>query len=329
MDRTLVTGGCGFIGSNFVRMLLAKADIEVVNLDLLTYAGNKNNLKGVDGAKNYSFIKGDIADKKTVKKALDGVDTVFNFAAESHVDNSIKDAGAFVHTNVEGTRNIAQCAMDVGVKRLVQIGTDEVYGSVEEGSSKETDRLEPRNPYSACKAASDLLALSFNTTFGFDVVVTRSSNNYGPYQYPEKAIPLFITNLIEGQKVPLYGDGKNVRDWLHVEDNCTGIITAAQKGKPGNIYNIGGGNEVQNVDLTHKILSLLGKGEEMILHVEDRKGHDRRYSLDCSKMRALGWEPRKKFGVGLRETVDWYAKNEWWWKPLKKKQAMQAKGGKK
>lgn len=319
MDRVLVTGGCGFIGSNFIRMLLKETDCEVVNLDLLTYAGNPANLKDVEGNKGYKFIKGDIADQAVVKKALEGVDAVFSFAAESHVDNSIKDSTAFVHTNVSGTKNMVECAMNAQVERYLQVSTDEVYGSVEKGSSKETDRLEPRNPYSACKAASDLIALSYFTTFGFDVVVTRSSNNYGPYQYPEKVIPLFVTNLIEGKKVPLYGDGKNVRDWLHVQDNCEAIMLAGQKGKKGEIYNIGGGNEVENIVLTEKILGLMGKGREMIMPVEDRKGHDRRYSLDSSKMSALGWKPGVEFDDGLKETVEWYVKNRQWWKPLKAK----------
>ncbi|MBI4210211.1 MAG: dTDP-glucose 4,6-dehydratase [Candidatus Diapherotrites archaeon] len=319
MDRVLVTGGAGFIGSNFIRTLLGTTDTEVVNLDLLTYAGNLDNLKGVEREKRYKFIKADIADRSAVMNALDGVDTVIHFAAESHVDNSIKDASAFVHTNVQGTKNMVECAMNSGVKRFLSIGTDEVYGSVEKGSSKETDMLEPRNPYSATKAASDLIALSYFTTFGFDVVVTRSSNNYGPYQYPEKVIPLFITNLIDGKKVPLYGDGLNVRDWLHVEDNCGGILAAARKGKPGNIYNIGGGNEVRNIDLTKKILKFTRRDEGFIEPVEDRKGHDRRYSLDSSKIKSLGWRPRKKLDDGLRETVEWYMKNEWWWRPLKAK----------
>ena len=318
MQKVLVTGGCGFIGSNFVRMLLNETDFEVVNLDLLTYAGNPKNLKDMQGNMNYKFIKGDIADRKIVEKALDGgVDTVFNFAAESHVDNSIKDASLFVHANVLGVKNMVECSMKSGVERFVQVSTDEIYGSVEKGSSKETDMLEPRNPYSACKAGGELLALSFFTTFGFDVVVTRSSNNYGPYQYPEKVIPLFATNLIEGKKVPLYGDGKNVRDWLHVDDNCRGILAVAKKGKKGEVYNIGGGNEVQNIDLTMKILELMGKGKDSIQQVEDRKGHDRRYSLDSSKAKALGWKPEKNFDDGLAETVQWYKKNEWWWRPLK------------
>lgn len=319
MDTVLVTGGAGFIGSNFVRMLLKETDLEVINLDLLTYAGNPANLKDVEKNPHYNFIRGDIADKKAVSQALAGVDTVFHFAAESHVDNSIKDASAFVHTNVLGTKTVVECAMDAGVGRMVHVSTDEVYGSVESGSSKETDMLEPRNPYSATKAASDLLALSYVNTFGLDLVVTRSSNNYGAYQYPEKFLPLFITNIIEGKKVPVYGDGRNIRDWLWVEDNCRGILLAGQRGKKGEIYNIGGGNEVENIEVTKKILQLMGKDDSFIQHVQDRKGHDKRYSLDSSKMHSLGWKPRKEFGDGLRETIDWYKKNEKWWKPLKVK----------
>lgn len=325
MQKVLVTGGCGFIGSNFVRMLLSETEFDVVNLDLLTYAGNPANLKDIGKNPRYSFVRGNIADPKTVAKAMRGVDIVFNFAAESHVDNSIADASEFVRTNVMGTRNMAQCALSQGVSRMVQIGTDEVYGSVEKGSSHETDRLEPRNPYSATKAASDLLALSYATTFGLDLIVTRSSNNYGPYQYPEKALPLFITNLIEGKKIPLYGDGKNIRDWLFVQDNCHAILLAAQRGKSREIYNIGGENERHNINVAKKILSLMGKGEEWIEYVQDRKGHDRRYSLDSAKMKALGWRPQKKFEDGLRETVEWYKDNEKWWKPLKAAKAKEAK----
>jgi len=317
MDRILVTGGAGFIGSNFVRMLLACTDCEIINYDLLTYAGNTDNLKGVEKDPRYRFVKGDICNKKSVEKAIDGVDTVFNFAAESHVDNSIKDSGEFVRTNVLGTKTMAECSMNEGVNRMVHISTDEVYGSVEKGSSKETDRLEPR-PYSATKAGSDLMALSYFTTFGFDIVVTRSSNNYGPYQHPEKVIPLFVTNLLQGKKVPLYGDGKNVRDWLYVEDNCEAVLLAGRKGKKGEIYNIGGGNEVANIELTNMLLELTGKAQEMIEPVADRLGHDRRYSLDSSKMESLGWKPRKKFADGLAQTVEWYKENEWWWRPLKK-----------
>ncbi|MEK6958164.1 MAG: dTDP-glucose 4,6-dehydratase [archaeon] len=319
MQKILVTGGCGFIGSNFVRMLLAQTDMEVVNLDLLTYAGNLENLKDVGDNKRYTFIKGDIANKPDADKAMKGIDTVISFAAESHVDNSINDSEPFIRTNVSGTKVMLDCARKNNVERFCQIGTDEVYGSVEKGASTEKDRLEPRNPYSATKAASDLLALSYANTYGMNVVVTRSSNNYGPYQYPEKVIPLFVTNILEGKKVPLYGTGTNIRDWLHVDDNCRGILRVAEKGKKGEIYNIGGGNEVTNIDLTKKILRLMGKGEESIERVADRKGHDIRYSLDSSKLGKLGWAPKKNFEQGLKETVDWYRNNSWWWKPLKQK----------
>ncbi len=319
MQKILVTGGCGFIGSNFVRMLLAQTDMEVVNLDLLTYAGNLENLKDVGDNKRYTFIKGDIANKPDADKAMKGIDTVISFAAESHVDNSINDSEPFIRTNVSGTKVMLDCARKNNVERFCQIGTDEVYGSVEKGASTEKDRLEPRNPYSATKAASDLLALSYANTYGMNVVVTRSSNNYGPYQYPEKVIPLFVTNILEGKKVPLYGTGTNIRDWLHVDDNCRGILRVAEKGKKGEIYNIGGGNEVTNIDLTKKILRLMGKGGESIERVADRKGHDIRYSLDSSKLGKLGWAPKKNFEQGLKETVDWYRNNSWWWKPLKQK----------
>ncbi|MEM4256841.1 MAG: dTDP-glucose 4,6-dehydratase [Candidatus Diapherotrites archaeon] len=318
MKRVLVTGGLGFIGSNFIRVLLKSKKYEVINLDLITYAGNPENLKEFEKNPNYKFIKGDIADKKIVEIALENVDLVFNFAAESHVDRSIKDSSDFIHTNVFGVKNMVECSMKAGVKRFVQISTDEVYGSVEKGSSKEIDRLEPRNPYSATKASGDLIALSYFHTYGFDVIITRSSNNYGPYQYPEKIIPLFITNLLEGKKVPLYGNGKNIRDWLYVEDNCNAILLVGEKGKKGEIYNIGGNNEIQNIELTKKILSLLGKNESWIQFVEDRKGHDKRYSLDSTKVKNLGWEPKKTFEEGLKETIEWYKKNEAWWKKLKR-----------
>ncbi|MEM4326814.1 MAG: dTDP-glucose 4,6-dehydratase [Candidatus Diapherotrites archaeon] len=318
MKRVLVTGGLGFIGSNFIRVLLKSKKYEVINLDLITYAGNPENLKEFEKNPNYKFIKGDIADKKIAEIALENVDLVFNFAAESHVDRSIKDSSDFIHTNVFGVKNMVECSMKAGVKRFVQISTDEVYGSVEKGSSKEIDRLEPRNPYSATKASGDLIALSYFHTYGFDVIITRSSNNYGPYQYPEKIIPLFITNLLEGKKVPLYGNGKNIRDWLYVEDNCNAILLVGEKGKKGEIYNIGGNNEIQNIELTKKILSLLGKNESWIQFVEDRKGHDKRYSLDSTKVKNLGWEPKKTFEEGLKETIEWYKKNEAWWKKLKR-----------
>jgi len=315
--KILVTGGCGFIGSNFVRMLLKETQLEIINLDALTYAGNPENLKSVEDNERYTFVKGDITNKEDIENAMNGVDIVYHFAAESHVDNSINDSDPFIRTNVIGTKNMLDVGMQKGIKRFVHVSTDEVYGSVEQGKSTEEDKLEPRNPYSASKAASDLLALSYANTYGLDVVVTRSSNNYGPYQYPEKVIPLFVTNLMEEKKVPVYGAGKNIRDWLFVEDNCRGILTAGEKGKKGNIYNVDGGNELSNIELTKRILAMMGKGEEMIQHVEDRKGHDLRYSLNSSKLEALGWKPKKNFEEGLKETVEWYKNNEAWWKPLK------------
>ncbi|MAG18442.1 MAG: dTDP-glucose 4,6-dehydratase [Candidatus Diapherotrites archaeon] len=319
MKKVLVTGGCGFIGSNFVRMLLEETELEVVNLDLLTYAGNPENLKDVQDNERYTFVKGDIKSRADVEKAMEGVDTVFHFAAESHVDNSINDSDPFIMTNVLGTKNMMDVAMAKGVEKFIHVSTDEVYGSVEEGSSTEKDLLEPRNPYSASKAASDLLVLSYVNTFDFNACITRSSNNYGPYQFPEKLIPLFVTNLMENKKVPVYGTGENIRDWLYVKDNCKGILIAGQKGKKGNIYNVDGGNELSNIELTKRILNMMGKGEEMIEHVEDRKGHDLRYSLDSSKLESFGWKPEKNFDEGLKETVEWYKNNESWWKPLKVK----------
>ncbi len=319
MQKILVTGGCGFIGSNFVRLLLEETQLGIVNLDSLTYAGNLANLKDVENNEKYSFVKGDIVNKADVEKAMEGVDTVFHFAAESHVDNSINNADPFIKTNIQGTKKLLDVAREKNIERFVHISTDEVYGSVEEGKSTEKDILKPRNPYSASKAASDLLALSYANTYHIDVIVTRSSNNYGPYQYPEKVIPLFVTNLMEEKKVPLYGTGENIRDWLFVEDNCRGIFTAGEKGKSGEIYNVDGGNELSNIELTKRILNEMGKTEEMIEQVEDRKGHDLRYSLNSSKLEALGWKPKKNFEAGLKETIKWYKENEAWWKPLLKR----------
>ncbi len=318
--KLLVTGGCGFIGSNFVRYCLQKhPGHEIVNLDKLTYAGRKENLKDIEGNKNYSFMKGDICDRKTVKKAMEGCDGVINFAAESHVDRSINNPTDFIKTDVFGAFTLLEEAKQQGIKKFCQISTDEVYGQALEGSFRETDVLMPRNPYSASKAGADRLAYSFYATYGIDVVITRSSNNFGPYQFPEKVIPLFVTNLLQGKKVPLYGDGKNVRDWLYVLDNCEAIDLCLQKGRAGEVYNIGGGNEVENIELTRMILKELGKGEEMIERVKDRPGHDRRYSLDCSKIeKDIGWKPRHDFRKALHETVQWYKNNENWWKPLLK-----------
>ena len=318
--KLLVTGGAGFIGSNFIRYYLKNhPSHEIVNLDKLTYAGRKENLKQIEKNENYSFIKGDICNREIVKKAMQGCDAVINFAAESHVDRSILDATQFIKTDVLGAFTLLDEARVQNVNVFCQVSSDEVYGHILDGSFKETDALMPRNPYSASKAAADRLAYSFFATYGMDVVITRSSNNFGPHQFPEKVIPLFVTNLLQGKKVPLYGDGKNVRDWLYVIDNCEAIDLCLQKGVAGEAYNIGGGNEIENIELTRMILKALGKGEEMIEWVKDRPGHDRRYSLDCTKIKKeLGWQPKHDFKKALLETIEWYKNNEWWWKPLLK-----------
>ena len=318
MVEVLVTGGAGFIGSNFVRLILNKyPDYEVINLDAMTYAGNLDNLKDIEKNKNYRFVQGDIRDEDVVDKVMKGVDAVVNFAAESHVDRSIGGAADFIQTDVYGTFVLLESARQHGVGRYLQISTDEVYGSTKEGSFVETDRLEPSSPYSASKAGGDMQVMAYHTTYGLPTIITRSSNNFGPYQYPEKIIPLFITNLVENLKVPLYGDGLNVRDWIYVNDNCEGLDMVLHKGEVGEIYNIGGGNERSNIFITNKILEMLGKGEDMIEPVADRPGHDFRYSIDCSKANALGWTPAHNFEDALKETVDWYLNNEWWWKKIK------------
>lgn len=320
----LVTGGAGFIGSNFIRHMLAEhPDTRIVNLDALTYAGNPESLRDVADNPNYTFVKGDICDPGAVAAVFSHhpIETVVHFAAESHVDRSIADGAAFVRTNVLGTFTLLDYALKHGVRRFIHVSTDEVYGSTREGSFVETDNLNPSSPYSASKAGSDLLARSFFITHGLPVIVTRCTNNYGPYQFPEKLIPLFATNLLEGKKVPVYGTGRNVRDWLYVLDHCRAIDFIFQHGKPGEVYNIGGGAEKTNLEITEKILELLGKDESMIEYVPDRKGHDFRYSLDFGKLRALGWEPAYTFDDALAATIKWYAENEWWWRPLKGRSA--------
>ena len=315
----LVTGGAGFIGSNFIRhMLTEHPDTRIVNLDALTYAGNLENLRDVADNPNYTFVRGDICDPDTVAAVFRDhpIDTIVHFAAESHVDRSISDGAAFVRTNVLGTFTLLDCARKHGVRRFIHISTDEVYGSTREGSFAETDTLNPSSPYSSSKAASDLLARSFFITHGLPVIVTRCTNNYGPYQFPEKLIPFFTTNLLQGKKVPVYGTGRNIRDWLYVIDHCRAIDFILQHGEPGEIYNIGGGAERTNLDITRKILELLGKDESMIEYVPDRKGHDFRYSLDFGKLRKLGWKPAYRFDDALEATVEWYVENEWWWRPL-------------
>jgi dTDP-glucose 4,6-dehydratase len=319
MTEVLVTGGAGFIGSNFVRYAIAThPEWHVTTLDKLTYAGRLENLRDVADNPRHTFVKGDIADAAVAAPLVKAADYVVHFAAETHVDRSILQAGEFITTDIFGTFVLLEAARQApNLKRFVQISTDEVYGSVPTGSSKETDELKPRNPYSASKAGADRLAYSYWATHNVPVIMTRASNNYGPNQFPEKVIPLFITNLLNDLPVPLYGDGQNVRDWLHVEDHCRGVDLLLTAGQPGEVYNIGGGNEVRNVDLTHRLLELLDKPKTLITPVEDRLGHDRRYSLDTSKLRAMGWSPKHDFAHGLAETVEWYRANEWWWRPIK------------
>jgi dTDP-glucose 4,6-dehydratase len=315
--RLFVTGAAGFIGSNYVRRVLATSDDDVTVYDALTYAGNEATLHDLESNARYTFVKGDIRDREAVARAMEGHDAVVHFAAESHVDRSIVNPDEFVSTNCLGTNVMCDVAQRVGVDRFLHISTDEVYGSIDEGSFTETDRPSPRSPYSASKAASDLIALSYLETYGLPVIVTRSSNNFGPYQFPEKVIPLFVTNLLDGAKVPLYGDGLNVRDWCFVDDNCAGVDLVLREGAVGEIYNIGAGNEITNRELTERILASLGAGEDMIQYVEDRLGHDRRYSIDCSKVRALGWQPDRDLADALEATVAWYRDNRSWWEPLK------------
>ncbi|MFA6001906.1 MAG: dTDP-glucose 4,6-dehydratase [Thermoleophilia bacterium] len=316
--KILVTGGAGFIGSNFIRLIFSKhPDYEVINLDKLTYAGNLDNLKDIESNANYRFVQGDICDEDVVDKVMDKIDAVVNFAAESHVDRSIGVPGDFIQTDVFGTYVLLEAARQHGVGRYLQISTDEVYGSIKEGSFVETDILEPSSPYSASKAGGDMQVMAYHTTFGLPTLITRSSNNFGPYQYPEKLIPLFATNAMENLDLPLYGAGTNVRDWIYVTDNCDAIDIVLHEGEVGQIYNIGGGNERDNIYITKKILELLGKPESLIRQVADRLGHDLRYSIDCSKVRDLGWKPAFDFDDALKETVDWYVNNRWWWEKIK------------
>jgi len=317
--HVLVTGGAGFIGSNFVRWAHQHhPDWRITTLDKLTYAGRLENLAEVSSSPRHQFVKGDIADATVAAPLVREADIVIHFAAETHVDRSIASAGEFIHTDVFGTFVLLEAARDSSrLRRFVQISTDEVYGSVPSGRSKETDELRPRNPYSASKAGADRLAFSYFATYGVPVIVTRASNNYGSHQFPEKVIPLFITNAIDDVPLPLYGDGLNVRDWLHVDDHCRAIDLLIDRGEPGEVYNIGGGNEVRNVDLTHRILELCGRPASLIKAVADRPGHDRRYALDTAKLESLGWRPAVPFDRGLAETVEWYRTHESWWRPIK------------
>lgn len=323
MPTLLVTGGCGFIGSNFIRHLLATdPDCTVLNFDALTYAGNLANLKDVTNHPNYKFIKGDVTSRDDVRAAMGlGVTDVIHFAAESHVDRSIQDSGPFVKTNVLGTQILLDAAREFQVQKYVQVSTDEVYGSLgPTGLFTETTPLDPSSPYSASKAAADLLVKAYQHTFGMHAVTTRCSNNYGPYQFPEKLIPLFVTNLMTDQPVPVYGDGMQVRDWIHVLDHCRGVEAAWRKGASGEVYNFGGRCEKPNIEITKLLLKLLGKGDDLIRYVADRPGHDRRYAIDCSKAeRELGWTPQVSFDRGLQETIDWYKANGDWIAGIKNK----------
>lgn len=313
--KILVTGGAGFIGSNFVHYMLEEhPDYEVVVLDKLTYAGRLENLQDV--MESITFIKSDICNKEDVEKSMKDCDTILNFAAETHVDRSIIDARDFVRTDVLGTYTLLEASRRFNIDKFIHISTDEVYGSINEGSFTEEDPLKPNSPYSASKAGADMLVRSYHKTYDLPTLITRSSNNYGPFQFPEKVISLFIINLIRGENVPLYGDGLNVRDWIYVLDNCKAIDLVLQRGKAGEIYNIGGGYEITNLDLTKKIIKLMNKGEDSIEYVTDRLGHDRRYSLNCEKIKKLGWRPEVDFEDTLKETIGWYKENEWWWKPL-------------
>ncbi|MEK7296240.1 MAG: dTDP-glucose 4,6-dehydratase [Actinomycetota bacterium] len=315
--KIFITGGAGFIGSNYVRWVLANSDHSVTVYDALTYAGNLSTLKDVDDSPRFAFVRGNICQPGDVEAAMRGHDAVVHFAAESHVDRSILGSEDFILTNCFGTNVIMDVARRLEIGRVVHIGTDEVYGSVEHGSSKESDPLEPRSPYSASKAGSDLIALSYFSTHGVPVSVTRCTNNFGPYQYPEKAIPLFTTNLLDSKKIPLYGDGLNERDWIYVDDHCAGVHLVLERGEIGQIYNIGAGNETANRVLVNKLLALLGKDESSVSYVADRLGHDRRYSVDIAKITALGWKRQRSLDEALEQTVAWYRDNRWWWEPLR------------
>ena len=319
MTRVLITGGAGFIGSHFAHHALERhSDWQVTVLDKLTYAGNLANLERLEGNPRYRFHRGDIAVRQDVEAAWgEGVDILFNFAAETHVDRSIGDPDCFIRTDIYGVYTLLEVARGRGIDRFIQISTDEVYGTVPSGSSREDAALMPSNPYAASKSGADRLAFSYFTTYGLPVLITRASNNFGPRQYPEKMMPLFITNALDDQPLPLYGDGENVRDWLYVADHCSALDVVLEKGRLGEVYNIGGGNERRNIEVTERILASLGKPRSLVRYVTDRPGHDRRYSLDCAKLRALGWTPRTRFETALDATVGWYRENRAWWEPIK------------
>jgi dTDP-glucose 4,6-dehydratase len=319
--KLFVTGAAGFIGSNYVRHVLSTTDDTITIYDALTYAGNRDNMTDLLASGRVDFVHGDICDRALVRSSMDGHEAVVHFAAESHVDRSIKMPDAFVRTNCDGTNVMCDVARQVGVSRFLHISTDEVYGSIDVGSFAETDGLGPRSPYSAAKAGSDLIALSYVSTHGLPVMVTRSSNQFGPFQFPEKAIPLFTTNLLDGGTIPLYGEGLNIRDWLYVLDNCRGVDLVLRQGTVGEIYNIGAHNEITNLDLVSRLLALTGRDQSAVTRVPDRLGHDKRYSITTDKIKALGWKPQRELDEALEETVAWYRANRWWWEPLKARAA--------
>lgn len=318
MKKMLITGGAGFIGSHFARYALRHfPDFQITVFDALTYAGNRANLSDLEGDPRFKFIHGDVRDKATVSEAVQGTHYVVHFAAESHVDRSIHNPDAFVTTDVYGTYVMLEACLKAKIERFVHISTDEVYGTIEQGAFRETDPLHPNSPYASSKAGADLMARAYFQTYGLPIVITRGSNTYGSHQYPEKLIPLFVTNALEDKPLPVYGDGHQVRDWLHVMDHVAGIATVLLKGEPGQAYNVGGDNERLNIEITKMILKTLGKPESLIRYVTDRPGHDRRYALDTSKLRALGWQPKMDFETALPEVIRWYAQNQDWWQPIK------------
>lgn len=331
--KLLITGGCGFIGSNFIRHIVENyPDYTIVNLDALTYAGNPENLRDIENSPRYRFSHGKIEDTATVKKLMKEADCVVNFAAESHVDRSILDAQPFLMTNIVGTHVLLEVAKESGIKRFIHISTDEVYGTLppqvdESEKFSEESRFKPNSPYAASKASGDLLVRAYYETYRLPVIIVRPSNNYGPYQFPEKFIPLMITNLLQGEPIPIYGKGENVRDWLYVEDNCKAIDIILHKGKIGEAYNVGGDGEMKNIALARNVLSMMGKNESSIKFVQDRPGHDYRYALNNSKIeKELGWNPSVKIEEGLQNTIQWYKENEWWWQPLKERLSAESKG---
>lgn len=317
--KIIITGGLGFIGSNFIRYVIGKYNYDIINIDKITYCGNLKNLKDIEKNPHYKFVKGDICDKKIVEGIVSRCDIIINFAAESHVDRSINNPDDFIRTNIFGTYTLLEAAKKYSIKRYIQISTDETYGSIEKGYFKETDALNPSSTYSASKASADLLAMSYFTTYNLPILITRSANNFGPNQYPEKVIPLFITNAMQDKKLPIYGDGLNIRDWIYVEDNCRAIDLVLHKGKIGEIYNIGANNEKTNMELTKIILDKMGKPTGLIEYVKDRLGHDRRYAVDCTKIKKLGFKTKYEFIIALKKTVEWYKNNKSWWISLIKK----------